>query len=54
MRDGERLTGTDEVAALAESEIVEHSVSVLLVHTSVNVEAGVTQLCYLFSQQLHS
>jgi len=44
----------DQVPAQPGAEVVEHSVAMSLGHFGVNVVAGVTQLCDLFGQQLHS
>jgi len=46
--------GADKVAALALAEIVEHSVSVLLAHLPVDVEAGEAQARDLATQKLDS
>lgn len=44
--------GADKVSAYAIPEIVENTVAVVLEHASVRVEAGVSQLSDLLSQQL--
>ena len=46
-------TCADQVPAQSVSEVVEHSVPVLLHHLGVDVEAGVAQLGDLLGQELH-
>lgn len=51
---GRVLTRAHKVPAETLSEIVEDSVSVLLIHAGVYVEARVAQLCDLLGQQFHT
>ena len=44
----------DQVSAQASSEVVEDSVAVSLGHLGVDVVAGVSELCDLLGEQLHS
>lgn len=46
--------GADEVAAHAVAEIVEHSVTVLLKHAGVRVEARVAEFSDLLGEQFHT
>jgi len=46
--------GADQVAAMSLAEIVEHTVSVRLIHPGVNVVACVPQVGDLLGQKLHT
>jgi hypothetical protein len=46
--------GADEVATHTIAEVVENSISVLLEHSSVRVEARVAQLCNLLRKKFNS
>lgn len=47
-------TGTDEVTAQSTAEVVEDSVTVVLKHLGVRVEARVAQLCDLLGEEFDS
>ena len=49
-----KLTWTNQIPTQALSEVVEHSISVLLVHLGVDVETWIAKFCNLFRQKLHS
>ena len=46
--------GADQVTAVALTEVMEHTVTVLLLHTSVNVVAAIAKLNNLLGQKLHA
>lgn len=48
-----KQVSANEIATQAIPEVVEHTVTMLLPHFSVDVETGVAQLGNLFSQQLY-
>lgn len=49
---GEQI-GRNQTSAVSVSEVVEHSVPVVLPHFRVDLEAGLAQLSDLSGQQLH-
>ena len=48
------LTWTYEIATETLSEVMKHSVSMLLIHFGVNIETRVAELSYLLGKQFHS
>lgn len=46
-------TSADKIPAGAISEVMKHSVAVILKHLSMNVEARVAKLCNFLSKKFH-